>query len=237
MGGHHSARNRSDIWLTPTPIIDSLGGWQSFDLDPCAAVGQPWRTARRHMTAEDNGLIMPWSGRTWLNPPYNVQLIRRFMARMAEHGNGVALIFARTETEHFHRFVWPVADAIHFFDGRITFHRPDGSLPEFDGGAPSVLIAYGPDNADCLAGSGLPGAFVPLKWRTFVAGFETVSTWARVVIDAMKQLGDGASLADIYAALASHPKAQRNPHWQAKIRQTLQAGPFERTGRGHWRLI
>lgn len=32
---HHGA---SDVWLTPPEIVADLG---PFDLDPCAAVGQP----------------------------------------------------------------------------------------------------------------------------------------------------------------------------------------------------
>lgn len=237
MGGHHSARPGTEIWLTPRPIIEALGGHESFDLDPAAAVDQPWPTARRHYTIRDNGLIMPWAGRVWLNPPYSRSLVRQFMGRMAAHGNGLALIFARTETAHFHQYVWPVADAVLFFEGRITFHRADGSCPDDDGGAPSVLIAYGSDNADALAGAGLDGAFIPLRWQSFVAGFETVGTWLQELTAIMRRIGRAVSLADLYREMAAHPKAKRNPNYQAKIRQVLQQGPFERTGNGVWKLI
>jgi hypothetical protein len=56
-----------DEWLTPPEIIKSLG---EFDLDPCSPLIRPWDTARKHYTVIDNGLLMPWEGRVWLNPPY-----------------------------------------------------------------------------------------------------------------------------------------------------------------------
>lgn len=236
IGGHHSARARTDIWLTPPTIIDALGGPLSFDLDPCAAVDQPWQTARQHFTATDNGLLKPWSGRIWLNPPYQTSLIRRFLARMASHGNGISFIFARTETAHFHDFIWPVCDALLFIDGRMNFHLPDGRRAAKNAGAPSVLCAYGIENADALAGSGIAGAFVPLRLRGFSFGFAAIGTWMEELIKVMTDFGEAASLGEIYRAMAGHPKARRNANFQAKIRQTLQIGPFQRKGKGVWQL-
>ena len=62
---------------------------------------------------------------------------------MAAHSNGIALIFARTETQHFERSVWPHARALYFFFGRLNFFRPDGVCGDQSGGAPSVLVGYG----------------------------------------------------------------------------------------------
>lgn len=42
------------------------------------------------------------------------------------------------------------------------------------------------------------------------------------------------ALSDLYRAFASHPKAKRNRHYRAKIRQVLQRGPFERVAPGLW---
>lgn len=64
---------------------------------------------------------------------------------MAEHGNGVMLIFARVETKAFHR-IWQTADALLFFPKRVTFCRPDGK-PAKSGTAPSCLVAWGKNNA------------------------------------------------------------------------------------------
>jgi hypothetical protein len=158
IGGHHRGhRGGSDIWLTPPAIIAALG---PFDLDPCAAPDpRPWPTASAHFTAEDDGLSLPWSGRVWLNPPYGPET-GRWLARLARHGDGIALTFARTETAMFHKYVWGVADALLFLRGRIHFHDATGRRVEANSGGPSVLIAYGSGNAARLESCGLAGAFI-----------------------------------------------------------------------------
>ncbi len=70
IGGHQSARMGSDDWITPQNILAALG---PFDLDPCASITQPWPTAKRQYTISDNGLMLPWDGRVWLNPPLRVR--------------------------------------------------------------------------------------------------------------------------------------------------------------------
>jgi hypothetical protein len=82
---------------------------------------------------------------------------------MVNHGNGVALIFARTETDLFHELIWRQASAVLFLRGRLFFHRPDGSRAGANAGAPSCLIAYGPTNASVLEQSGVDGHLVSLR--------------------------------------------------------------------------
>jgi hypothetical protein len=142
-----------DEWLTPPEIVKALG---PFDLDPCAPIKRPWPTAANHYTIEDNGLIKPWHGRVWLNPPYGTET-GKWMRRMKEHGNGIVLIFARTETQTFFECVWGVATACLWLKGRLTFYNVDGTKPKYSGGAPSVLIAYGQHNADRLRTCELAG--------------------------------------------------------------------------------
>lgn len=155
MGSHQSKDFLTQEWLTPPWIIKRLG---IFDLDPCAPIVRPWPTAERHYTIEDNGLILPWEGRVWLNPPYKDVDI--WLQRLVKHGDGIALIFARTETTHFFRSVWGSADGVLFIKGRISFHHVDGTISASNSGAPSVLVAYGEKNAKCLLGTNIPGAFI-----------------------------------------------------------------------------
>lgn len=160
IGSHQSAVMRSDVWLTPPELLARLG---VFDLDPCAAPEpRPWETARRHfaLPAHD-GLVLPWTGRVWLNPPYSRSAVR-WLERMAEHGHGTALAFARTETRWFIDYVWDAATAALFLHGRIHFHRADGSRAVANAGAPSVLVAYGEPDAEQLSRSGIPGSLV--RW-------------------------------------------------------------------------
>lgn len=163
IGGHHSAYAKTDEWLTPPEILNALGGWQSFALDPCSSINRPWPTAHQHFSIEDNGLLQAWSGRVWLNPPYSTDALRRWLGRMAEHNRGSALIFARTETESFFAHVWERASAVLFIKGRLNFYYVDGRRAARNSGAPSVLIAYGGDDAAILSRCGIAGQFVPLN--------------------------------------------------------------------------
>lgn len=142
MGSHHSAKMGKDEWLTPPGIVEALG---PFDLDPCAPVVRPWDTASRHFTIEDDGLAQPWVGRVWCNPPYGA-MTGKWLDKLAAHGNGIALIFARTETAMFFSSVWRKADAVLFLEGRIHFHHVTGEQAPENCGAPSVLVAYGEEN-------------------------------------------------------------------------------------------
>lgn len=140
IGGHVNAgkTDRSDDWITPRAIIEALG---PFDLDPAACNPQPWPTARKMIAPPNDGrLDSLWRGRVWLNPPYSD--VEPWIERLSRHGNGTALLFARTETKWFQRLVFGRASAIFFVAGRITFLRPDGSRPVTTAGGPSVLVAY-----------------------------------------------------------------------------------------------
>lgn len=160
IGGHQRAyEGKTDEWLTPPEVLATLG---RFDLDPCSPINRPWPTAERHFTVEDNGLIQRWSGRVFLNPPYGPET-GKWLARLSEHGDGIALIFARTETEMFHRYGWQRADGMLFLQGRLHFHYVDGSRAKANAGGPSVLIAYGERNVEALERSGLSGHLVRLQ--------------------------------------------------------------------------
>lgn len=146
-------------WFTPPSIIKALG---KFDLDPCAPVNRPWDTAAKHLTVQDDGLNAPWEGRVWLNPPYG-RKTGDWLYRLSQHGIGTALIFARTETQFFHDYIWnsPTAVAIFFFKGRLRFYTVDGKMGE-TAPAPSCLVAYGHKDAEALWNSGLDGRFLAL---------------------------------------------------------------------------
>jgi len=172
---YHRQPDGKDEWLTPPELIWSLSesfNGEKFDLDPCSPIQRPWDTAKTHYSTQDNGLIKPWTGRAWCNPPYKG--IDDWVNRSIEHHNAILLTFSRTETKFWQR-IWETADAILFLYGRLTFyefvcakcgatisqHKPDKTPCVFEnsgkaekaqwtGGAGSALIAFGDCNVDAL---------------------------------------------------------------------------------------
>lgn len=151
---------KNDEWYTPKEIIQSLG---EFDLDP-ATSREAYRqnqSAKQFYTAKENGLSKDWHGRVWLNPPYSNPLIQQFMIKMAEHNNGIALVFAKIEAKWFHDIVFEYATAVKFLYNRIQFLKPDGTK----GTQPrngSMLVAYGVIDAEILLKSPIKGKFLYL---------------------------------------------------------------------------
>jgi hypothetical protein len=156
--GNETTVAKTEVWLTPPSMVEALG---HFDLDPCSAENMPWRITDRYYTEKDDGLAQQWEGRVFMNPPYGPKL-DPFLHKLAQHGDGIALVFARTETRAFFRNVWGIADAIMFLKGRVKFYRPDGTQGQ-SSGSPSCLIAYGQNNVDALYESGLEGFIIRLE--------------------------------------------------------------------------
>lgn len=173
-------------WLTPPGLLKRLG---RIELDPCAmapwverrterdskgreyfsyvpsatrpsanSLPRPWPTAETMYSRLDDGLQMPWQGFVFCNPPYGAH-VDKWAARMAEHRNGILLIFLRAETDAW-REIFKNADGFLFPHGRVAFYEPDGSRAA-SGTAPSALVAYGPYAVEVLKGCGIAGAFFP----------------------------------------------------------------------------
>jgi hypothetical protein len=157
MGGHSTPYRGNTIeWYTPPGIFAAIG--LTFDLDPCApAGGLAWVPARQFFSLKDDGLSQPWHGRVWLNPPYGPRT-GDWMRRLAAHGDGVALVFARTETAWWHETVG-CSSAVCFIAGRLTFVNEHRQLAAFNAGAPSALVAYGQKNAEAIAAAELGMTF------------------------------------------------------------------------------
>lgn len=145
-------------WLTPPELVKKLG---YFDLDPCCPLDAPFYHAKQNFTVDEDGLSQDWFGRVYLNPPYGKGM-ELWIEKLKFNGNGIALIFARTETKCFFDHIWNAADALLFVKGRIRFYHVSG-IQGGTSGAPSVFVAYGQTNAQALKNSGIAGRFLPLK--------------------------------------------------------------------------
>jgi hypothetical protein len=147
-----------DEWLTPPEIIKAVG---PFDLDPCSPIKRPWDTAITHYNELDNGLMLPWVGRVWCNPPYGKET-GYWLEKCAMHDNAIVLIFARTETNSFFNYIWNKATAVLFIKGRLNFYHVNGKKGG-TAGSPSVLVAYGEDNAIRLSNCSIKGHYIKLR--------------------------------------------------------------------------
>jgi hypothetical protein len=156
LGSHQRCVGKSQVHLTPKWLIDKLG---PFDLDPCAATDRPWDCAKRNYVEADDGLALPWEGLVWLNPPFDRYQVGKWIQKLADHGNGIALVHARTEAEWF-RPIWQQGNAILFLSKRLKFCRIDGTEQPANSGAPPVLAAFGDLAVRRLQGSNISGALI-----------------------------------------------------------------------------
>lgn len=150
---HLPNEGKTNEWYTPPHVFDALN--LVFDLDPCAPLmpKADWIPAKTRYSLPNNGLLLPWYGSVWLNPPYGKQA-GIWVNRLASHGNGIALVFSRTDVKWWHQAV-PQATAVCFIEGRLTFIAGDGQSAPGNSGGPSALIAFGDMCATALVNSKL----------------------------------------------------------------------------------
>lgn len=153
---HEYSEGDTCQWYTPPSIFKALK--IEFDLDPCSPgkIYVPWIPARNHYTTTEDGLLQPWTGNCWVNPPYGRD-IWKWLKKLNDHGQGIALVFSRTETDWFQNYALN-AHALLFVRHRIKFihgKNRNGGTP----GTGSVLLAWGAANVEALRFSNL-GAFI-----------------------------------------------------------------------------
>lgn len=128
-------QGRENEWYTPADIVSDVRNvLGAIDLDP-ASSDQAQRTVRavRYFTLKDDGLVQPWHGSVYLNPPYAQPHIEDFSDKMlaeiaARHvASAIMLTHNYTDTGWFHKLA-AVAASICFTKGRIRFEAPDGTL-------------------------------------------------------------------------------------------------------------
>jgi len=144
---HESQASRSIDWYTPKHIFDSLN--ITFDLDPCCPEGGvSWIPAKSHYSLPQDGLALPWHGTVWCNPPYGKETLK-WLAKMNEHRNGVALVFSRTDVKWFHETVTK-ADVLLFLQGRVQFVDAMQATGGSGSSCGSVLVGWGKKAVEAL---------------------------------------------------------------------------------------
>lgn len=138
----------SDEWYTPLELIRSLG---EFDLDP--ACGPLCQNKTAAVKFDRDGLEREWFGRVWMNPPFSSASV--WVNKFIKHGNGIALVFGRTDAKWFHDAV-AAAGCFFAFMGRTKFNRP-GEKPASNCPLGCVLIPMGQANIDAIVNAKLKG--------------------------------------------------------------------------------
>ena len=167
----HVAQATGEVeWYTPDVYLDiarqTMG---AIDLDPASsAIAQERVGAARHYTVEDDGLIQPWYGRVWLNPPYTAGVVDQFAKKLADEWDRQTITEAMwlsnnaTETAWFVEIA-RISSAMLFPSGRIRFLAPDGER-----GTPlqgQVLAYIGPDVEMFAEAAGRIPGMICTPWR------------------------------------------------------------------------
>lgn len=148
-GWHKETKTEVD-WWTPPEVFEKLK--LEFDLDPASPEGGvPWLPTKNYYTEKDNGLEKDWYGNVWLNPPYG-RHTGIWLDKFNKHKNGIALVFARTETLWFHNYALK-SEALLFTKGRFKFAQ-NGVQKDY-ASIGSLFIAFGKENCQALKNSGM----------------------------------------------------------------------------------
>lgn len=129
-------------WETPKEFFDRQDAVYHFDLDVCAT---PNAKCARYYTEEQDGLVQPWTGRCWMNPPYG-RTIGKWVQKAYESVRGggdadlvVCLLPARTDTAWWHDYC--MKGEVQFIRGRLKFGNARNAAP-----FPSALVIFRRDH-------------------------------------------------------------------------------------------
>ena len=109
---------------TPLGFYTLLDKEFKFNFDPCPLNPIP----------SQDGLLIPWGGRCFINPPYG-KAIRLWLEKAIleiNKGNtqlAVFLLPSYTDVKWFHEIVLPLAKEIRFLKGRLKFGEHNNTAP------------------------------------------------------------------------------------------------------------
>lgn len=137
---------------TPTNLFRLLNYEEGpFTLDPAATRANA--LCPTYYTKRENGLLQPWFGRVYCNPPYGVGDLNEWITKAVTETAPSdkydpkepraecvwMLLPARTDRRIFHTHVSYFADEIRFLVGRLKFSDQKDSAP-----FPSCLVKFKP---------------------------------------------------------------------------------------------
>jgi hypothetical protein len=173
--GRQSVTGNKD-WCTPLKYVDAVkrvwGG--RIDLDPCSSVYSVVNAATEFLLPEKDGLLEEWDYLTvYVNPPYGNDkergtTIRNWFEKIAStyqryNNEIIALVPVATNTSHWKKYVYPIAESICFlYDTRLKFII--GGTDDNKGAPMSCcMIYYGKDPSGFMEIFSSFGAALPLS--------------------------------------------------------------------------
>lgn len=151
--------SKSQTWQTPAPLLAAIlqaAGRSEFDLDPCSPLSDGPVPATVHRTEADDGLVQPWRGLVFVNPPYSRSLPKWVAKCASEAASGavvVGLVPSRTDTRWWHSHVAGRA-AVIALKGRLRFGDGAGSAP-----FPSAVVVWGDSRLAERIARAFPGSW------------------------------------------------------------------------------
>jgi hypothetical protein len=133
-----------------------------FSLDPCA----PLEYCPSHdycgerYILPQNGLELPWEGRVWLNPPFHRNEVKKWISKLAQHGDGIALVTSYFTSSWFQE---NPPDGLFLLADRPRYIVPKKDSSTVTGRYPSMLMSYGADCTEILKYAKLKGHFYRFK--------------------------------------------------------------------------
>jgi hypothetical protein len=142
----------TDRWLTPKALAWALG---RFDLDPCTEAGGSHILAANTYSLDrgEDGLVLPWGGRVFCNPPYSQPL--PWAMKLSQYpGPWVALV-KLDPTTRWWAALQLAGPQTRLFRRRQRFERPEGGGTGGVANFASALLWHSWD---------LPEEVVPYLW-------------------------------------------------------------------------
>ena len=128
--------SKTDMWETPQWLFDKYDAQYHFTLDVCATSENT--KCAVYFDEETNGLMQPWGGCCWMNPPYGREIGKWVKKAYEESKLGatvVCLLPSRTDTAWWHDYV--MHGQVTFMRGRLKFGESKNSAP-----FPSAIVVF-----------------------------------------------------------------------------------------------
>jgi hypothetical protein len=148
-----SATGSNCEYWTLKAEFDALGitSDRPFDID-VASPGRefvPWVPAAKHYTRRENGLLQPWYGFIYCNPPHGIDNgVEEWIERFIAHPEGIFLSADWTSAVWWHRLA-KGSDAVLFVCPKIQFVKPPW-MPEGQNTLGTSLFARGERGLEAL---------------------------------------------------------------------------------------